>query len=169
MLKIKVLLQLYHSFVYPYLIYCSEVWGNASDIHLHPLIILQKKIIRIKSFSRYKSPTKLLFQQYNILPFKKLVFQRLGLKLYKYEFGINPIPLRSLFTKNSSVHNYNTRNSDKLRPALARHAYRDKDFRFISVHVWNYICDNVNIYVSFPSFKKYLKCFILSEKFNLEL
>ena len=170
-LKIKVLLQLYHSFVYPYLIYCSEVWGNASDIHPHPLIILQKKNIRIISFSRYKSPTKLLFQQYNILPFKKLVFQRLGLQLYKYEFGIIPIPLRSLFTKNSSVHNYNTRNSNKLRPAIARHAYRDKDFRFISVHVWNYmyICDNVNINVSFPSFKKYLKCFILSEKFSFEL
>ena len=84
-LKIKVLLQLYHSFVYPYLIYCSEVWGNAPDINLHPLIILHKKIIRIISFSQYKSPTKLLFQQYNILPFKKIVFQRLGLQLYKYE------------------------------------------------------------------------------------
>ena len=101
--------------------------------------------------------------------YKKLVFQRLGLQLYKYEFGIIPIPLRSLFTKNSSVHNYNTRNSNKLRPALARHAYRDKDFRFISVHVWNHICDNVNINVSFPSLKKYLKCFILSEKFSFEL
>ena len=79
------------------------------------------------------------------------------------------IPLRSLFTKNSSVRNYNTRNSNKLRPALARHAYRDKDFRFISVHVWNYICDNININVSFPSLKKYLKCFILSEKFSFDL
>ena len=168
-LKIKVLLQLYNYFVFPYLIYSSEVWGNASDIHLQPLIIIQKKIIRIISFSRYNAPTKLLFQQYNILPLKKLVFQRLGLQLYKYEFGIIPIPLRSLFTKNSSVHNYNTRNSNKLRPAIARHAYRDKDFRFISVHVWNYICDNVNINVSFPSFKKSLKCFILSEKFSFEL
>ena len=44
-LKIKVLLQLYHPFVYPYLIYCSEVWGNVSDIYLHPLIILQKKLL----------------------------------------------------------------------------------------------------------------------------
>ena len=154
-LKIKVLLQLYNSFVFPYLIYCSDVWGNASDIHLQPLIILQKKTIsRIIRFSRYNSPTKLLFQQYNILPFKKLVSQRLGLQLYKYEFGIIPIPLRSLFTtKNSSVHNYNTRNSNKLRPVISRHAYRAKDFRFISVHVWNYICDDVNINVSFPSFK----------------
>ena len=32
-LKRKVLLQLYHSFVIPYLIYCVEIWGNASDIH----------------------------------------------------------------------------------------------------------------------------------------
>ena len=107
-LKIKALLQLYNSFVFPYLIYCSEVWGNASDIHLQPLIILQKKFIIIISFSRYNAPSKLLFQQYNILPLKKLVFQRLGLQLYKYEFGIIPIPLRSSFTKNSSVHNYNT-------------------------------------------------------------
>ena len=156
---LKVILQFYNSFVFPYLIYCSEVWGNASDIHLQPLIILQKKMIIIISFSRYNAPTKLLFQQYNILPLKKLVFQRLGLQLYKYEFGIIPIPLRSLFTKNCSVHNYNIRNSHKLRPAIARHAYRDKD----------YICDNVNINVSFPSFKKSLKCFILSEKFSFEL
>ena len=155
MFKIKVLLQLYNSFVFPYLIYCSEVWGNASDIHLHPLIIQQKKIIRIISFSQYNSPTKLLFQQYNILPLKNLVFQ--GLQLYKYEFGIMPIPLRSLFTKNSSVHNYKTRNTNKLRPAKARHAYKDKYFRLISVHILNYICDNVNINVSFPSLKNSLK------------
>ena len=96
-LKIKVLLQLYHSFVFPYLIYCSEVWGNASDIHLHPLIMQQKN--RIISFSRYNSPTNLLFQQYNILPFKNRVFQRHGLQLYKYEFGRIPIPFRSLLKK----------------------------------------------------------------------
>ena len=41
-LKKKVLLQLYHSFVTPYLIYCLEIWGNASDIHLQPLITTQK-------------------------------------------------------------------------------------------------------------------------------
>ena len=42
-LKKKVLLQLYHSFVTPYLIYCLEIWGNASDIHLKPLITTHKK------------------------------------------------------------------------------------------------------------------------------
>ena len=46
------------------------------------------------------------------------------------------------FVKNRSVHNYNTRNKDKLRPTVAKHAYRDRDFRLVGVHVWNYIAAN---------------------------
>ena len=41
--RLKVLLQLYYSFVTPYLIYCLEILGNASDIHLQPLITTSKK------------------------------------------------------------------------------------------------------------------------------
>ena len=33
----KSLVNLYHSFVFPYLTYCIEIWGNASDIHLDAL------------------------------------------------------------------------------------------------------------------------------------
>ena len=41
----KTLLNLYHSFIFLYLIYCVEIWGNAADIYLLPLIKLQKKIV----------------------------------------------------------------------------------------------------------------------------
>ena len=34
----KSLINLYHSFAFPYLTYCIEIWGNASDIHLDALI-----------------------------------------------------------------------------------------------------------------------------------
>ena len=34
------LLTLYNSFVYPYLIYCIEIWGTSSQIHLQPLFLL---------------------------------------------------------------------------------------------------------------------------------
>ena len=90
--------------------------------------------------------------------------------MYKYEYCIIPVVLQYLFTKkNSSVHEYNTRNRNKLRPAIAKHVYRDKDFRFIPVHVWNYISENISIDVSFPTFKKSLKLFILSENFNFKI
>ena len=45
-LDMNTLIQMYHSFVFPYLIYCIEIWGNASAIHLEPLIKIQKKSIR---------------------------------------------------------------------------------------------------------------------------
>ena len=86
-LKRKVLLQLYHSFVIPYLIYCVEIWGNVSDIHRHQLITIQEKIVRIIIFSSYCSHTRIIFNQLNILPFKHLHFQRIGLQMFKYESG----------------------------------------------------------------------------------
>ena len=50
----KSLVGLYNSYIYPYLIYCVESWGNIAKCHLDPLLfILQKKIIRIITFSSY--------------------------------------------------------------------------------------------------------------------
>ena len=34
----KSLLDLYHAFVYPYLTYCIEVWGNMFNVHLDALV-----------------------------------------------------------------------------------------------------------------------------------
>ena len=44
------LINLYHSFVYHYLIYCIEVWGSACQTHLQPLLLTQKKVIRVITF-----------------------------------------------------------------------------------------------------------------------
>ena len=61
-LKRKVLLQLYHSFVIPYLIYCVEIWGNASDIHLHqPYYNTEKNCSKL-----LHSPHILLTQQLSL-------------------------------------------------------------------------------------------------------
>ena len=79
-----------HSFVTPYLIYCFEILGNASDIHLQPLITTQTKIVRIITFSSYCSHTNTLFNHLNVLPFKKLLFLRIGLQMFKYEYDQLP-------------------------------------------------------------------------------
>ena len=33
---------LYYSFIYPYMIYCNQVWGSACKTNIEPLLILQK-------------------------------------------------------------------------------------------------------------------------------
>ena len=91
--------KLYFTLVYPYLIYCVEVWGNACDTHLDPIIKIQKKCVRVITFSHYLEPTESLFKDLKILAFKKLVIQRILLMMFKHNIGIVPKPISSLFTK----------------------------------------------------------------------
>ena len=53
----KGLLMLYHAYIYPYMTYCTEVWGCASQPQLNCLLLFQKKITRILSFSHYLAHT----------------------------------------------------------------------------------------------------------------
>ena len=63
----KTLRNLYYTFVYPYLIYCIEIWGNTHDSYLSPLIKLQKNAVRIITFSHYLEHSTPLFKQLYIL------------------------------------------------------------------------------------------------------
>ena len=38
---------IYYSLIYPHLLYGIPIWGNADNIHLNPLLILQKKAVRL--------------------------------------------------------------------------------------------------------------------------
>ena len=66
-LKRHTLINLYHSYIYPYLIYCIEAWGNVTNCHLEQLYLTQKKVARIISFSNYNTPSKDIFKQLHII------------------------------------------------------------------------------------------------------
>ena len=146
----KTLQNLYHSFIFPYLIYCVEIWGSASDAHLLPLILLQTKIVRVISFSPYLAHKKEVFLKLNILAFKDLVVHRIGIQMFKNNVGFLPNAVENLFTVNATVHNYNTSNKHKLRAARGIHQYVYNTFRFVGIKVWNYITDHINTQVSLP-------------------
>ena len=54
----KTLTHLYNSYVFPYLIYGVEVWGNTNAVHLDPIIKIQKKFVRTITFSHYLAHMK---------------------------------------------------------------------------------------------------------------
>ena len=43
----KTLNMIYHSLIYPHLLYGIPIWGNADDVHIDPLFKLQKKAVRL--------------------------------------------------------------------------------------------------------------------------
>ena len=102
-LDMNTLIQMYHSFVFPYLIYCVEIWGNASAIHLDPLIK-----IRAITFSEFSAPSEPLFLRTNILNFDNLVFQRICLMMFKHHIDNDPKPISDLFQTNDNYHSYST-------------------------------------------------------------
>jgi hypothetical protein len=59
------LTKLYHTLIYPFLIYGVVAWGNTYQTIINPLFILQKKAVRIMTFSRFDDPQVLCLSQQN--------------------------------------------------------------------------------------------------------
>ena len=74
----KSLSSLYNSYIYPYIIYCVESWGNVAKCLFDPLFTLQKIIIRIITIYSYDKSTQFIFTPLNILPLCNIIQNRIG-------------------------------------------------------------------------------------------
>ena len=89
--------------------------------------------------------------------------------MFKYHKGMAPKFVCEPFTLNSSNRSYITRNKDKIRSAYGKHKFMYRNFRFISVHVWNYLASNIIINTSLVDFNDKSKICTMSSKFNLKI
>ena len=96
--------KLYPTFIFPYLIYCAEVWGCSKSVHLSPLKLIQKKIVRVITFSDILAHTAPLFKQLNILPLDKLIFHMIGLFMYKIHPNMHPSVINKMYVQNHSIY-----------------------------------------------------------------
>ena len=85
------------------------VWGNTYNSLLKPLITLQKKAVRILTFSNFREHSSPLFKMLNIEKFPDLISYRIA--LFMYDYYTDRLPGLSLlfFEKVKNRHNYNTR------------------------------------------------------------
>ena len=82
--------------------------------------------------------------------------------MYKIAKHTVPIPISRLFKLSSDVHNYNTRQAHHIHSFKGNNEFIYRTFKFLSVFIWNSILQNININVSFPTFKHVLKRFLLN-------
>lgn len=151
---------LYYTFVYPYLIYCVEVWGNASGIHLDPIIKLQKQCVRTISFAAYREHTEPIFKELCILNFNKLVTHRIGLLMFKHSLELLPISISKLFTKNNEYHDHFTRQSNSLHSSIGRGESVYRSFSFHGINIWNQMSKFIPLNISYVKFKKLSKIYL---------
>ena len=166
----ETLLNMYYTFVFPYLIYGVEIWGSATLNHINPLKKNSKKCVRANTFSEYLAPSEPIFQTLNVLNFENLVIQRISLLMFKYSHGDVPVSVSQLFRTNNEYHNYNTRNCARIHAPVGTTEASYRTFGYRGIHIWNHISQKINTNTSYPCFKKNVKIYIQNNNLdNLRL
>ena len=80
----RILMSLYFSLVHSYLNYGTCVWGNANEIHLNKIRIIQKKVVRIIANAEYNAHSSPLFKELNILKFDDILKMQFSTKPRAY-------------------------------------------------------------------------------------
>ena len=111
--NLNILRQLYHCLVYPILTYSLTVLVNTYITTLKPIIILQKRAVRIITFSKPDAHSEPLFKQLSILNLKDLVSYHILLFVYQYHYDMFPESFNGYFYKVAFMHNYNSRLASK--------------------------------------------------------
>ena len=146
-LQRKILLTLYYSYIYPYMIYCTEAWGNASNCHLDQLYKIQKKVIRLISFTNYDISSATTFKKFEILSLNQLVYNRIWVMMYKYFNHLLPPAVNDLYVCNNDVHKYSTRQKHLLYINKSNINVYAKSFGITSVRVWNALQSKIDVNV----------------------
>ena len=158
---------MFDTLIFPYLIYCVEIWGCAKKTHLSPLYLLQKRIVRIITFSDKMAHTNPIFKNLHVLPIDKLIHNRIGVFMYKIFYKLQPTIINNMYTQNLNVHTHNTRQKHHLHVSTGSSDFYTKSFYCSSILIWNDIMRNVDVSVSLFKFKKDLKLYLLNNNLKL--
>ena len=87
----KILVNIYYALVYPFFIYGILVWSNSYPSTIQPLFILQKRAMRIISFSKFDAPSSPLLRNLNIIKLYDLAIFILQYLLINFIIGVCPL------------------------------------------------------------------------------
>ena len=160
----RTLQQLYYTFIYPYLSYCNHVWGNTYSTYLKRLTLLQKRALRIITFSGFREHTDVLFQNLKILKIREINKHLLGQFVYKYSENMLPRTFNGMFRLNADIHSYNTRSANKFHVNVVKSDLGKRSIRHTSILLWNSIADTIGQATSLGMFKSQLKMFLLNKQ-----
>ena len=131
------LISLYYSLIYPYIIYCNEVWGLGYASHRMKLFILQKRAIRLICHASRDAPSNPLFKDLKILKINDINSHLITILMFKLQHNELPLVFNDIFKCNSSVHSHDTRQSLELHIPLVTTNYTQMTVRYVGVILWN--------------------------------
>ena len=157
------LVLLYNTLILPHLSYCLEIWGNTYRTLLEPLIILQKKLARLITFSDYQTHSAPLFNQLRILDIHKLCKFQTCMFVYdlqnnRYAHNINH------YITNRLSHSYPTRSALSCNIPIPKVNLTicQKNFKYALPKHWNSLPNKLKNIHKRHEFKKCIKTHLFS-------
>ena len=83
---------IYFSFIYPHLLYGTEIYANANKAALKRLMVLNDKILRILQQQKIRVHTVELYKNYNTLPIPELHKYQLLMLVHKFVYHNDKLP-----------------------------------------------------------------------------
>jgi hypothetical protein len=159
----QTLLQLYYSFLYPYITYCNIIWGNAPQTILWPIFRAKKRAIRTVENIRRRDSTKLAFKSLRILRLPEIYLFSVLIFVYKYKNGLLPSPFDSFYTTNSQIHNYPTRHANQIRIPTAKTKMASTFVKKTGANIWNTLPNHIHHNMKIGGLKKLVITHLISQ------
>ena len=134
-LDTSILRMLYCTLVLPYFIYCLEVWGNTYKSNITPLIMLQKRALRIIHKEDFRAHTNRLFALSGLLKIMDLVELRTLLVVQKAKNKELPKQLQKFFKASSEDEDHRRKND--FKHLFARTTSRQFCISVTGIKLWN--------------------------------
>ena len=161
-LILPTLLTLYHSFIYPYMLYCIEIWGSTCRECLMSILGLQKRAVRIIKSVSIRTESAPMFQSLELLSVFEICTFKITLFIYTYVHNQVADCVNDLLTRTDEIHNRVIRQSDKFYIPFSRLSTVYKSICFKGPLMWNSICDDVDIFCCIGTFKWDMKKYLLT-------
>jgi hypothetical protein len=138
------------------------VCNVSNQSKLTSLLTIQKRAIRNICLLKYRDHTAPFFSKLNLLRVKDIGLLQVSQFMYKATNMLLPSHLCHMFTRNSAVHNYNTRQSDKFHIAAANTAKRLNTIKHFGPRYWNNLPNDMKSVPTLRLFTKQLKNYLIS-------
>ena len=122
-LPLNTLKTLYNSLFLPYINYCSLIWASTYASYLKPLYVLQKKAVRVITFSPPRTSSKPLFSKHNILSLYSIYKFHVACFVFSHFNSLLPTPVSSILHFNSEYHDYMTRSRFNLHKTCHKYQF----------------------------------------------
>jgi len=136
-LPFKILKQLYCCLFLSHIQYCILIWGKNSQTVIHPICILQKRIIRVITNSDYRAHTSQLFRNLGLLKYEDILNYKTAIFMYKLEHNDMPDAFSNFIPKNQQRQSYRLRNRGDYSIERSSSKLKSNSLKVFGAKLWN--------------------------------